>query len=122
MRSKQGSFRALVSLFVAVVFAVAATPGSMAMPAAGQHGMNAAMAMDCSAATACDHMMKPGSEQGQPCKNMAVCLGMLACFGMAAVDTPAMLPLPAPANDQMAIAHQNVSGLTLRPENPPPIV
>ncbi len=123
MRSKASPFRALISLFVAVVFAIAATPGSMAMPApkAASHAMSMA-GMDCSskASTACDHM-KAHQDQGKPCKNMAACLGMLNCFGMGAVDFTQLSPLPAMADAAMPIAHQTAAGLTLRPDNPPPI-
>src|SRR3974390_3459966 len=80
---RKPTLRRLISAFVALVFAVAVVPGSMAMPApqSAKH-----QSMDCMAKTApdCDHM-KPVKEQGAPCKNMQVCMGMLGCFGMAAV-------------------------------------
>lgn len=116
MRSKQSPFRTFISLFVAVVFAISVTPGAMAMPAS--HAMN----MDCSsmAAPSCDHM-KADKEQGKPCKNMALCFGMLGCYGMAALDIAHVAPLPPTADAPVAIAVQHVSGLTLQPDNPPPI-
>lgn len=116
MRSRILSLRSLVSLFVAVVFAIAVTPGSMAMPAPQT------MKMDCAsmAAPSCDHM-KSHKDQGKPCKSMAVCLGMLNCFGMAAVDIAPVARLPVTFDVHVAISHQAVSGLTLTPDNPPPI-
>lgn len=123
MRSKASSFRTLVSLFVAVVFAIAATPGSMAMPAPKAMDQSMSMAgMDCSgkASSDCDHM-KAHQDQGKPCKNMAACLGMLNCYGMGAVDLAPYSPLPMIREAAVPILHQTAAGLTLRPDNPPPI-
>lgn len=116
MLSRSSSLRSLISLFVAVVFAIAVTPGSMAMPA--PH----AMKMDCASmvAPSCDHM-KPHKDQGSPCKGMTACLGMLNCFGMAALDITHVERLPITFDVHVAISHQTVSGLTLQPDNPPPI-
>ncbi len=89
MWSKASPFRTFISLFVAVVFTIAATPGSMAMPAPKVMDQSMSMAgMDCSGKTSadCDHM-KAHQDQNKPCKNMAACLGMLNCFGMGAVDS-----------------------------------
>lgn len=117
MRSRIPSLRTLVSLFVAVVFAIAVTPGSMAMPAPQQ-----TMKMDCAsmAAPSCDHT-KSHKDHGSPCKSMAACLGMLNCFGMAAVDVAPAARLPMTSDVHVAISHQTLSGLTLTPDNPPPI-
>lgn len=131
MWSRNASWRAVLSLFVAVVFAIVATPGSMAMPQAPDqtqsHQMQNPMQMmagDC-AQMHCDHMkaMKtPGKEQGSPCKNMAGCLGMLSCYNMAAIGF-SMPQTFVPSRDApVAFSHQSVSGLTHQPDNPPPIV
>lgn len=122
MWSKASPFRALISLLVAVVFTIAATPGSMAMPAPKPMGHAMSMAgMDCAGKAGCDHM-KAHQDQGKPCKNMAGCLGMLNCFGMGAVDVGALSsPLPVIAEVAVPILHQTAAGLTLRPDNPPPI-
>ncbi len=108
--------RSLISLFVAMVFAIAVTPGSMAMPASQP------MKMDCSsmAASSCDHMNMQ-KEHGKPCKNMTVCLGMLSCFGMAAVTVAHITPEVVVLDMRVAIGHQTPGGLTLQPDNPPPI-
>jgi hypothetical protein len=119
MQSKRLSLRAMISALVAVVFAIAAEPGVMAMPAAQpQH----AMTMSCAdeAMPGCDHMKLP-KEKDAPCKNMAFCAGMMSCFGMAAiaVDHP-QLRIPS----KQAAVHfhpQTTLGLTLQPDNPPPI-
>lgn len=126
MWSRNESWRAVLSLFVAVVFAIVATPGSMAMPSAPQNMQShmQMMAGDC-AKMHCDHMksMKSaGKEQGKPCKNMVACLGMLSCYNMAAVDF-SMPQAFVPSRDApVAFSHQSVSGLTHQPDNPPPIV
>lgn len=116
MRSRIPSLRTLVSLFVAVVFAIAVTPGSMAMPAPSH-----TMKMDCATmAASCDHM-KSHKDQGKPCKSMAACFGMLSCFGMAAMDTAQSVRHPVTFDVHVVIGHQTVSGRTLQPDNPPPI-
>jgi uncharacterized protein involved in copper resistance len=123
MRSKASPFRTLISLFVAAVFTIAVMPGSMAMPApkAADHAMSMT-GMDCSGKNSadCDHM-KAHQDQGKPCRNMAACLGMLSCFGMGAIETAQVSYLPALADVAPAIVQQATSGLTLIPDNPPPI-
>lgn len=131
MQSRKSSVRTVLSLLLAVVFAIAATPGSMAMPARGAAHHTTAMhamamdGMDCSgqaAARACDHMKSHQDQnQGQPCKTMAACLGMLSCFGMGAIDLAKTTPFVAYAEPSIAISHQQITGRTLRPDNPPPI-
>jgi hypothetical protein len=108
--------RALISAVVALVFAVAVEPGVMAMPAPQ------AMTMDCSgkAAPACDHM-KMQKEKGTPCKGMSVCAGMLSCFGMAAVAAEHVSLRTVAARAPAIHLYQTASGLTLQPDNPPPI-
>lgn len=113
MRSRIPSLRALISLFVALAFAIAVTPGSMAMPA--PHTMKHA---DCASMAAPDHAPK---EQGKPCKGMTVCLGMLSCFGMAAIVAQ-HFTLARLADDASPLRlHQIVSGLTIPPDDRPPI-
>jgi hypothetical protein len=122
MRLRHKSWRTVISLLVALVFAIAATPGSMAMPAAQNHVMS--QMADCGAGKAmhCDHMKSGHEMPGKPCKNMAACLGMLNCFGMGFVDfVQPEVQVPSRAS-AMAFTHQTVTGLTLRPDNPPPIV
>ena len=126
MGSEKASWRVVLSLLVAVVFAVAA----MAMPA--QVPNNHAKMDDCAqhakAMHCCDHdsglksadKHMPGKDS--PCKNMAACLGMLSCFSMAAVDFVVPQALVPPRDAPVAFAHQTVSGLTHRPDHPPPIV
>jgi hypothetical protein len=108
--------RSLISLLVAVVFAIAATPGSMAMP------VPHAMKMDCASMSApsCDHM-KSHKDQGKPCKNMAVCLGMLSCFGMAAIATQHFTFSSVAMSERPLALRQIVHGLTIPPDDRPPI-
>lgn len=125
MRSAKLQLRAVVSAFVALVFAIAATPGSMAMPQAQSSPAHSVMAMPCGSAEMtghpCDHM-KPVKEQGTPCKSIGQCLGMLACYGMGAVAWTIPV-LPVPERDVLvAFAHQRGTGLVPQPDNPPPIL
>ncbi|GAA0533804.1 hypothetical protein GCM10008941_11580 [Rhizomicrobium palustre] len=79
----------------------------------------------------CDHMqmMKAGhdcaqhktKEQGSPCKNMAACMGVLGCFGVVAIDFVQVHAFVPARGAAVAITHQSVQGLSLRPDNPPPI-
>lgn len=113
------SLRALIGALATVAFIIAAMPGAMAMPAPQgtmQHSM-ASMAGTASHA----HHMKPMKEQGAPCKNMQICMGMLGCFGMAALTYEAVLPVGAPAGVDAPDLHQTLAGLTLPPEDRPPI-
>lgn len=121
MRSRKS--RTVLSLLLAGVFAIAAMPGSMAMPAPqpampAMAGMEHCAGMAADTSNPCD---QSHHDQGVPCKNMAACLGMLSCFGMGAVDVSSVAAPPAFAEPAVAIAHQTVSGLTLQPDNPPPI-
>ena len=125
--------RTWIAIAVALVFAIAAMPGSMAlpqqspMPAAVSHAAHAMMMSggsmkDCSAheQTPCDHM-KAQKHQGTPCKNAGICMGMLSCFGMGAFDTVVVVPPVLLQDVAVAISHQTLSGLTPSPDNPPPI-
>lgn len=114
------SLRGLVSALVAAVFVIAAEPGVMAMPA--PHAAKQSMTMDCSsqATPGCDHM-KPQKDHGTPCKNMAICAGMMSCFGMAAVAADVASLRTAAGQAPVHFVQQTPSGLTLQPDNPPPI-
>ena len=115
--------RTWISLVLAVVFAIAAMPGSMAMPASTpmSHGMTAAPA-DCSGHGQCCDNMKAHQAPAKPCKNMAMCMGLLSCYGMGAVDSVVVAVAPMlRACVPVVVSHQSVTGLTHRPDNPPPI-
>lgn len=123
MRTRKFSLRAVLSAVVAVVFAIAVEPGAMAMPAPQQPAvMMDGLAMPCAdhAMPGCDHMKLPKDKEA-PSKSMAVCAGMMSCFGMAAVaaELPQLrtkvLDAPVPFHPQTPL------GLTLQPDNPPPI-
>ncbi len=121
MRPRIFSLRALISAFVAVVFAIAAEPGVMAMPA--PQPVKHSMTMVCAdeAMPGCDHMKLP-KDNGTPCKTMAVCAGMMSCFGMAAVATDLPLLRTASIGASVHVVPQTLLGLTLQPDNPPPRV
>ncbi len=120
MRLRKFSLRGLIGALVAAVFVIAAEPGVMAMPApqAAKH----IMTMDCAgqATPGCDHM-KSQKEHGTPCKNMAICVGMMSCFGMAAIPADVASLRTAAEKAPAHFVQQTPSGLTLQPDNPPPI-
>jgi hypothetical protein len=127
MRSKRSLSRGVLSALLALVFFVAAMPGSMAVAHMAKPA-SPVMTMTCCgdaqmSPSPCDHMkVHQDQDQGKPCKNMAQCLGMLNCFGMGAVAL-AMPVVMMPSRDApIAFAHQRVAGFDLQPDNPPPIV
>jgi hypothetical protein len=110
--------RTWIAAAVALVFTIAAMPGAMAMPVApASHvmtGMN-----DC-----CGQMgapIKSGKEQNSPCKDMAVCFGMMSCYGIAALPIVSIAVVQAPQRNAPPVVSQPVSGLTVPPDDPPPI-
>jgi hypothetical protein len=125
MKTENRLVRTWISLVIAVVFAIAAMPGSMAMPAPKPMSMSHAahaMSADCSAheQAPCDHM-KAQKNDGKPCKNMAMCLGLLSCYGMGAVDVAVAAAPVLLETVPVEFVSQTISGLTLTPDNPPPI-
>ena len=112
--------RKFAAVFMAAILALAVEPAALAMPAPHSATMQA---MHCASheKAGCDHSM-PQHRRGTPCKNMANCLGMLNCFAMAVMPVDAMATLP------LALAHspswhlQDAGpGITIQPDNPPPI-
>jgi hypothetical protein len=116
MERKMGSWRIAVSLFVALVFAIAAMPGSMAISAPmaqlswqGEVGQP----MSC-------HDMAPQPKVPQKaCKG--VCLGMLTCYGMGVLPVWGAEILPPSECCSVIYAHNSVSGLSIPPDDRPPI-
>lgn len=113
--------RTWISLVLAVVFAIAAMPGSMAMPSPkpNSHTMGHAMAgMDC-----CQHAApaKAPKSDNDPCKSMSVCFGVMACFGLAALPVASPTVLKFAATRSLPMPYQSVSGLSIPPDDPPPI-
>jgi hypothetical protein len=113
--------RRWISLVIALVFAIAAMPGSMAMPAPKPVPHHAMMAMDGAHGDCCGEPVKAPKSQDDPCKSMSVCFGMLACYGMAAVHPAAVVMATADIAAPPMIRHQSVSGLSIPPDDPPPI-
>lgn len=116
MWSSKCSRRALLSLFVALVFAIAAMPGSMAMPVptkeTGQQGQ-ARQKMHC-------HDMVPQQKAPQKaCKG--ACLGMLTCYGMGVLPAWSVDLFIATESHAAIFAYNSVSGLTIPPDDRPPI-
>jgi len=126
MRTKRFSLRAVLSALLAVVFVIAAEPGAMAMPPMVSQKM---MVMDGKAMDCCDHD-KPHSQKnsdsqkdsGTPCKSMAACAGMLSCFGIAAIiDEHSSQVRTSVLYGAIGFPQAVTQGLTLQPDNPPPI-
>jgi hypothetical protein len=113
--------RKALSVLLTVVFALALQPAVSAMPA---HQNAMSHSMDC-----CDHgAMKdhhgmPQKGCDTPCKDMANCNGVQSCSSITAVQLVSAAPI-APIG-AAAKPWQEFSvgrGITLRPDNPPPIV
>jgi hypothetical protein len=115
MRMRNLSLRAFLSALLAVVFVIAAEPGVMAMPAPAKHMMT----MTCADMPGCNHKLP--KDKDAPCKNMALCAGMMSCFGMSAVASEMPLLRTASAGASVHVVPQTLLGLTLQPDNPPPI-
>lgn len=123
MTSGNRLVRTWISLVIAVVFAIAAMPGSMAMSAPKPTSSAAPMMMsgmhEC-----CDHAEKAPQSQDKsqdPCKSMAVCFGLLSCYGLAALPFTAVAMADKTADTVPMLRHQSVSGLSIPPDDPPPI-
>ena len=105
----------LLCAIVAVIFALAAQPGAMAMPAAP----SSSMSMPDSAMPACGGMSL--HKDGAPAKRGAPCLGMFPCYCIAALDLQPII-FRSPAAHPVAHHLDNMpSGLSRSPEIPPPI-
>jgi hypothetical protein len=112
--------RKALTVFLTVVFVFAVQPVS----AMSAHHATMSHAMDC-----CDHgPMKshhgmPQKGCDTPCKDMANCNGVQSCSTITAIQqlgVAYMAPIRVAAKPWHAfdIGH----GITLRPDNPPPIV
>ena len=114
--------RTWIAIAVALVFAIAAMPGSMAMPAPQpmSHASHAMAAMADCCAQPSDHM-KTEKQPNKPCKDMAVCFGMLSCFGLAALPVATTAVTKTVADRSRPAAPQFLSGQTIPPDDPPPI-
>jgi len=126
MRTRISISRKIVALVAAAILLLATEPAALAMPAAPMHhAMQPAMMqmMGCASheSTGCDQGM-PQHDRGVPCKDMANCLGMLSCIALAAVPHNAATIAPhAPTATQSWRLYDIGPGITLQPDNPPPI-
>ena len=121
MRTGNRLVRSWISLVIAVVFAITAMPGAMAMPAPKPMSPHAMSGLHECCAQLHAAPMKAQKDTGKPSKNMAVCFGMMTCYGMGAIDTAVTAAPMLLQSMPVAIAHQSIAGLTLQPDNPPPI-
>ena len=126
MRTRVSITRKIVAMVTAAVLLLATEPAALAMPATPMHHtMQPEMMqmMGCASheSMACDHAM-PQHERGAPCKDMANCLGMLSCIALAAVPPNAatIAPLALTATQSWRL-YDIGPGITLQPDNPPPI-
>jgi len=126
MRIQVSITRKIVAMMTAAILLLATEPAALAMPATPMHHtMQPAMMqmMGCTSheSRGCDHVM-PQHERGAPCKDMANCLGMLSCIALAAVphNAATIMPLALTATQSWRL-YDIEPGITLQPDNPPPI-
>ena len=120
MRAKASIARKFAAVLLATILALALEPAALVMPA--PHSTAMQMPNCASHETmGCDHAM-PKHERGAPCKDMTNCLGMLCCLAMAVVsaDAASALPLASPRSPSWFVRDIG-PGITLQPDNPPPI-
>lgn len=112
-----------VTLLIAAIFLLAVQPGTMAMPVVYSHSMSTHVTHSMSQQNMeCDHSM-PMQKHGNPCKDMGCCMGMLSCFGIAAAvpgGAAVILQLSLTATQAWPTRDLGL-GITLAPDNPPPI-
>lgn len=113
--------RKALAVLLAVVFMFAVQPVASAMPA---HHVAMVHTMDC-----CDHgavkshhnMPQKGCDT--PCKDMANCNGVQSCSTITAIEqfgVAQVTPIRLAAKPWHAFSIGQ--GITLRPDNPPPII
>ena len=120
VRAKVSVLRKFAAVLVAAVLALALQPAALAMPAPHSAPMQA-MHHASHGKVCCDHSM-PQRNRDMPCKDMANCLGMLSCIALAAVPHNAATIAPhAPTATQSWRLYDIGPGITLQPDNPPPI-
>jgi hypothetical protein len=120
MRAKASAVRKFAAVFMAAVLMLAVEPAALAMPA--PHSATMQMTSGAShEAACCDHSM-PKHDRGTPCKDMTNCLGMLCCLAMAVapVDAASLSPLASTLSPSWYVRDLG-PGITLQPDNPPPI-
>ncbi len=119
MRAALDIVRRFLTVVLAVVFAFAAPLAS----AAPVHDAHSTHAMHCGprAKIKCHHSM-PQNGRDAPCKDMANCGGMLNSTSFAAItNDKSPVVGPALAGRQLWQTCDLGTGITLQPDNPPPI-
>ncbi len=120
MGTKASSMRKFAAVFLAAILMLAVEPAALAMPAPHSATMQA-MNHDSHGAMGCDQSM-PTQERGTPCKHMTNCLGMLNCLAMAVAPADAVSVLPRASTRLPSWFVRDIGpGITLQPDNPPPI-
>lgn len=118
MRMRSSIARKVVALLAAVILVLATEPAAFAMPAPHSATMQT---MHCTSdgMACCDHSTPV---RGMPCNHMAICLGMLNCLAMAIVpvDMATASPVALTLSPFWHLREAG-SGITLQPDNPPPI-
>ena len=120
MRMRSLIARTGAALAAAVFLVLAAGPAASAMTASHPTMIQT---VDCvfQELTPGDHSMS-GHDGNMPCKNMANCPGMLNCSVAAVVPVDAVATLPpAPTGSPSWHLDGAGPGITLEPDNPPPI-
>lgn len=119
MRSTAALARKALTVLVTVVFALAVLPLSNAAPA--HHGGMSQM-VDCAAHCASKDTA-PQKTHGTPCKDMANCGRVQSCSTLTAIQQSSVAyiaPIKVAAMPWYAFNIEH--GITIRPDNPPPIV
>ncbi len=121
MRIWVSAGKKIAAAVMAVFLAVAAEPAAIAVPA---HQAPAVQMMHpMSHGMPCCDPSIARHKHGTPCKDMGICL--CALIGGAAAVIPANVPVTFPlASYRLASWHLHDAGpgITLKPDNPPPIV
>jgi len=122
MRLQGPSTRKFVALLVAAIFVLAVEPAAMSAPSASGHTATMyAMQMAPHAAMGCDHCPPP-KHQSVPCKEAGCCLGAAGCFNLVVAGQDGIALSPRDLTNAAVWGSRSAgSGITLRPDHPPPI-
>lgn len=121
MSLKCSAVRKFVCLLVAALFVLAVEPSVMAAQPASSHVMMQGMQMAPDGAMGCDHCPPP-KHQSQPCKETGCCVGTVGCFNLVAAGQDGIALSPRDLTNAPVWGDRSAgSGITLRPDHPPPI-
>ena len=121
MRFQSPAVRKFVALFVAAIFVLAVEPSVMAAQPASDHMTMQGMQMAPEGAMGCDHCPPP-KHQSVPCKEDGCCPGAAGCFNLVVAGQDGIALSPRDLTNAAVWGSRSAgSGITLRPDHPPPI-